>query len=599
MFVANNGNNNVSKITPAPVLSQNWGTVAGVDWVGVVTTDASGNVYAAYGFLNLKKLDPSGNLLWSKELGFFAGGIAFDSTGNLFISNQDTGVTNTIAKVTPSGTVTAAWATLALNSAPVGIVIDSADNVYTANYGLSTISKITSAGVVTQTFATLTSQPYGMTIDSLGNLYTANINGNTVSKITSGGVVTNTYASIAGDYPRGITIDSLNNLYVTASNNTIVKIDTSTHTVTQPWCNTLPVESNPYALAVDASNNVYSANYTTATVSKINTGGTVTNTYALATGAEPGTITIDASGNIYVGNQGQVVGSISKISSGTVTQNWALLNTAGSVAVVQDSRQNVYVLTGINLVPKFTSSGGLPAQLYELVDTGFTFPNAIAIDTSNNLYVPVIDSSILSIQKINTTTNVITSVWGSVPGVNEISSGIVLDSSNNVYVTDNANSKVYKFSSSGGTPAATYTLASGAAPTKIAIDSAGNLYTANYGNNTVSKIVTSTSTVTAAWATTGNQPVAITVDSLGNVFTANGNNTVSQISSAGGSPTHTYTLTSGSNPLGISVDAENNVYTANSGNSTISKIVPSTNTLTAAWAALTAGSQPQALAIAF
>lgn len=79
----------------------------------------------------------------------------------------------------------------------------------------------------------------------------------------------------------------------------------------------------------------------------------------------------------------------------------------------------------------------------------------------------------------------------------------------------------------------------------------------------------------------------------------NGNNTVSQISSAGGSPTHTYTLTSGSNPLGISVDAENNVYTANSGNSTISKIVPSTTTLTAAWAALTAGSQPQALAIAF
>jgi len=604
MFVANNpalsgtGNNNVSKITPAPVLSQNWGTVAGFDPVRVVVTDASGNVYAADDFGNLTKLNSSGNVLWQKSLGFFAGGIAFDSVGNLYVSNEDTGVTNTIAKVTPGGSVTAAWATLALNSEPTGIVIDSADNVYTANYGLRTISKITSAGAVTQTFATLTSQPYGMTIDSVGNLYTSNINGNTVSKITPSGVVTNTYASIAGLEPRGITIDSLDNLYVTAGNNTIVKINTSTNTVTQPWCNTLPTGSNPFALTVDAGNNVYSANTGTSTVSKINTSGTVTNTYALAAGASPESITIDGSGNIYTGNNGDVYGSISKIYSGTVTQNWAILNLAGSVAAKLDSSQNVYVLTGDGTVLKFTSSGGLPAYIYN-PDNYFPYASAMAIDTSNNLYIPSDISSVLSVVKINTSTNVVTRGWASVPGVAEASNGIVVDSSNNVYITDAGNSKVYKFSSSGGTPAATYILASGAYPNNIAIDSSGNLYTANFDNNTVSKIVPSTSTVTAAWATTGNQPVAITVDSLGNVFTANGNNTVSQISSAGGSPTHTYTLTSGSTPLGISVDAENNVYTANSGNSTISKIVPSTTTLTAAWATLAAGSNPTALAIGF
>ena len=69
--------------------------------------------------------------------------------------------------------------------------------VYTANSGNSTVSKITSAGVVTDPWATLSGAPYAIAIDASGNVYTANYANNTVSKITSAGVLTAAWATLS------------------------------------------------------------------------------------------------------------------------------------------------------------------------------------------------------------------------------------------------------------------------------------------------------------------------------------------------------------------------------------------------------------------
>ncbi len=143
LYVANDGNNTVSKVTPA----------------GVVSTFASG----------------------------FNGpdGLAFDAAGNLYVANENG---NTVSKVTPAGVVSTFASGFNL---PSSLAFDAVGNLYVTNIG--TVSKVTPAGVVS-TFASGLSGPTGLAFDPAGNLYVSNGNSNTVSKVTPAGVVS-TFAS--------------------------------------------------------------------------------------------------------------------------------------------------------------------------------------------------------------------------------------------------------------------------------------------------------------------------------------------------------------------------------------------------------------------
>ncbi|MEI7713259.1 MAG: PEP-CTERM sorting domain-containing protein [Rhodospirillales bacterium] len=126
-------------------------------------------------------------------------GLAFSSAGALFIADSAAG---RIWKCTnPNACLPSTFVT-SLSGLDDGMAFDSAGNLYVSNFTNNSISKITSGGVVS-TFASGLSGPQGLAFDSAGNLFVANKNNNTIDEITPGGVVS-VFASTGLSSPIGI-----------------------------------------------------------------------------------------------------------------------------------------------------------------------------------------------------------------------------------------------------------------------------------------------------------------------------------------------------------------------------------------------------------
>jgi len=211
VYVADNDNNIIRKITPEGVVT----THAGSGAVG--STDATGTA-ASF---------------------FLPTGVATDSAGNVYVADFYTSI---IRKITPERVVTTladATGAVARFALPTGVATDSAGNVYVADWDANAIRKITPAGVVI-TLAGGEAQfnyPHDVATDNAGNVYVADGN-HTIRKITPAGVLT-TLAGTAGvtgstdatgtaasfNFPSGIATDSAGNVYVAdTGNHTIRKI---------------------------------------------------------------------------------------------------------------------------------------------------------------------------------------------------------------------------------------------------------------------------------------------------------------------------------------------------------------------------------------
>lgn len=298
-------------------------------------------------------------------------------------------------------------------------------------------------------------------------------------------------------------------------------------TVIRDWA-TLASDASPMALAIDASGNLYTANYNNNTISKVLPDGTVTSAWTTLTNtAHPINLTIDNQGNIYTANYQNF--TISKISpSGTLISVWATLgNSAQPHGIVVTSSGIVYTANyNTNTVSKITPEATVTPIFASFLSN--TFPQSIECDALGNVY----------------TAN---------------------------YSKDN----ISKIAPDGTLFESWAPLAINASPVALAFDASGNLYTANYEINTVSKI-TPDGTVTQSWATLagGAGPISIIVDASGNVYTANRNNTISKISSDGTVTQSWATLADNASPNDIAIDALGNIYTVNLGDNTISKIEP-------------------------
>lgn len=246
---------------------------------------------------------------------------------------------------------------------PTGIVRDASGNFFVADRDNHRIRKITPAGVVT-TFAgsgaagfvngtgtaAQFNQPYGITMDGSGNLFVADRINHAIRKITAAGVVT----TIAGNGNPGAT--------------------NGTGAAATFW--------EPLNLAVDASGNIFVADYRNYVIRKITPAGVVS-TFAGTAGSSGFTngtgtsasfsgtfgITIDGSGNLFVGDHQN--SCIRKITPAAVVTTVAGIGTQGwhdgrvdsaqffnPTQLIADAAGNIYVSdTYNNRIRMITATG--------------------------------------------------------------------------------------------------------------------------------------------------------------------------------------------------------------------------------------------------
>ncbi len=278
-------------------------------------------------------------------------GLAFDTSGNLYVADPGAG---TLHKITPAGvsSVMSAGTSQYSFASVSGVAADGKGGAFVTGFGA--VLDVSSSGVVSR-FAEapygtsdILSSPDSMATDAAGDIYFADITNNVIGMFTPAGAMS-VYAGKAPTYvgastrgfadgtgsaaqfdePTGVAIDGTGNLYVADSANCAIRKIAPGGVVTTlagggvsgsvDGTGSAAQFNLPLGVAVDQTGNVYVTDSFNGTIRKVTQAGVVTtiagkvgvvaNTqnwgYADGTGASarfyrPGGIAVSPSGNIYV-----------------------------------------------------------------------------------------------------------------------------------------------------------------------------------------------------------------------------------------------------------------------------------------------------------
>lgn len=252
-------------------------------------------------------------------------------------------------------------------------------------------------------------------------------------------------------------------------------------TATQPL--TGGTFTNPTHGGVDAAGNIYIANYSANTISKFTSGGTlITNSYGTgATLSSPTGIVFDSANNMFVLNAG--TGKVYKYnSSGAYLSTISVVASTTTLGLAIDASDNLYVTSYVGSTYKVykIAAGTSTAASYLTTITHLNKPTDVGVDASGNLYVLNFGDG--TIYKYTSATDAGTSFASGFTG----SYTLQVDAANGyVYVADIANSKIFVYTTSGGTAVATITGVSNCRG--LTLDLKGNIYAPNYSTGIVYK----------------------------------------------------------------------------------------------------------------
>jgi len=487
-----------------------------------------------------------------------------------------------------------------------GTAVDSAGNMYVADFTNYVIRKISPTGVVTtlagkmnqsgDTDGTGDNARFGslddLVLDSKGDLIV--LDGPNLRRVTPAGVVTTIFVAWT-QFPKltisRIAIDRNDNLYLSNTySRQIYKVTTagvlSTYPIVLGSPHTLAptsgyIYNGQVGIAVDAAGNLYAAEPVQNRIRKIAPDGTAT---IFATLTEPRSMTMSQDGTLIV-SSGTLVSRVHADGSATpvtitagTPEAEACLKSINLVG--KDRSENLLISTGPMLCRVVngitTVVAGAQLEFGTAVDGAgvaarFQYVGGLTQDSTGNIYLT--DGE--SLRKI-TPAGVVSTIANSIPRGH----GIVMDSTGNMLAI--SGDTIVKVTTAGvvtplaGNRAGLLTDGVGTAatfnsPAGITVDAAGNAYVADTGNGAIRKVTPAgvVSTIGANGASF-SLPSGITIDSAGTLFIASGNSIYKvtpngEVSRLAGSDNSGYRDGPGSQALfeavrNISIDKHGNLY---------------------------------------
>jgi sugar lactone lactonase YvrE len=561
--------------------------------------------------------------------------IVADRTGNLYVSDQNN---NVIRKISTTGIITTyagttvpgyngdgGQAALAELSFPGGLAIDSTGNLYIADTRNNRIRMVTPTGII-MTVAGNGNQAYSgdggaailaelsfpvaVALDRSGNLYISDAGNYRLRRVDASGIIT-TYAgtgvqgyngdggpaTIADVYgPNGVVADGAGNVYFVDDHERVRMVDPSgiittiAGNGTQGYTGdggaaTLAQLHHASGISIDNAGNLYIAEIENNCIRKISTGGMIS--------------TVAGNGSRgYSGDGGAATSALLSGSSGI------FVDAAGTMYIADCNNNRIRKVDPSGTITTIAGNGivGYSGEGGPAISAEISYAREIALDKAGNLFIS--DGYVNRVLKMNRS-GIITTIagngtWGysgdSGPATAaqlKYPGGITVDTAGNIYFTESNNRIVRKVDPAGiistfagngtigysgdGGPATSAQLT---LPAALTTDRYGNVYITDF--NTIRKVNTSgiISTIAGTGVTgfsgdggpaTAAQisfPGGIATDTAGNIYIADSDNHRVRKIDASGIITTIATCSAN----GIALDKKGNIYAGISGAHCIAKI---------------------------
>src|SRR5438034_1346849 len=594
-----------------PAFAQNIRTVAGggpnnvpalsaaISSLSAVAFDSSGNYYITT-LTRVFRVDQSGQLTvyaGNGGLGFNGDGIAatsaelcnphgiaFDSTGNLFIADECNdrvrrvdAATRIITTVAGNGTAgysgDAGPAASAALSGPSAVTVDRQGNLFISDSNNGRIRRVdANTQIITTIPMSGLANPSGIALDGAGNLFFADADGQRVLRLDSTtGMITQVAGNgvrdgccsggFSGDggpatsaelnVPNSLVVDSGGNLFIADTfNYRIRRVDAATGVITTIAGDGTPGFSGDGGLATSAELNAPSGialgsagSLFIADSFNFRIRRTDPSTQVITTVAGNGTYS-------FSGDGGPAAASQLNDPQGVAVDNAGNLFIADSmnnrIRRIDAATQVITTVAGNGTIG-FSGDGG-PAT-----SAALSGPLSVAVDSAGNLFI----GSDLRIRRLDAATGVITTVAGSgifgecagsaTSTALPMTTGVAVDNGGNLFISGNRENS-FRGIGLCRVDAATQvscTYASSGfgygATVGVAVDNAGSLFIADSGSNRIREVVASKQATSLAVSSSANPSV------FGQAVTLS-----VTVSAASGSaiPTGTVTFSDAANTLG-------------------------------------------------